>query len=112
MVQLENDLYLPVSYHEFQTKEQPLKHTNQHKIQQFKHNHFLLETYPIIQHTDVTLNTNKTEDFTQSNQNANYAELINTMKFSLPAMNVFIPKSPKHYNYFYSEQTELMDTLL
>ena len=37
---------------------------------------------------------------------------MNTKKFSLPAMADFIPKFPKLYNYFYSEQTELNDTLL
>ena len=99
-------------YHEFQTKAQPLEYIHQHKKQQFKHNHLLPETYLIIQHTDVTLNTKKTGPFTQSNQNANYAELINTKKFSFPAMDDFIPKSLKLYNYFYSEQTELIDTLL
>ena len=72
----------------------------------------MLETYPIVQHTDVTLNTNRTEPFKQSNQTANYAELINTVKFALPAQDDFIPKSPEIYNYFYSEQTEINDTVL
>ena len=34
-VQLENDLYLPVSYYEFQTKAQSLDNIQQQKIQQF-----------------------------------------------------------------------------
>ena len=89
-----------------------MEHIDQHKIKQFNHHLLLHETYPIIQHTDVTVNTNKTEPFTQSNQNANYAKLINTIKLSLLAMDDFITKSPKLYNYFYSEQTELNDTLL
>ena len=59
-VQLENDLHLSVSCHEFENKAQPLEHVHQNKIQQFTHNHLLPETYAIIQHTDVTLNTNKT----------------------------------------------------
>ena len=56
-VQLENILYLPVSYYKFQTKAQPLDNIHQQKIQQFK-NYSLPEIYPIIQHADVTLNTN------------------------------------------------------
>ena len=93
-MQLENDLYLPVSYHEFKTKAQPLKQLQQSKTQ-LKHNRLMLETYPIVQHTDVTLNTNKTEHFRQPTQSANYAELINNNKFALPALNDFIPKSPE-----------------
>ena len=89
-----------------------MEHIQKHKIRQLKHNHLLQDTYPIIQHTDFTPNTNETEYFTQSNQNANYTELINTIKFSFPGTADFIPKSPKLYNYFYSEQTELNDTLL
>ena len=34
-VQLENDIYLPVSYNEFKTKAQPLEQIPQNKIQQF-----------------------------------------------------------------------------
>ena len=111
-VQLENDLYLPVSHTEFKAKAQPLANLHQQKLQQFKNNNSSPENYPIIQHTDVTLNTDKTEPFTQSNHDANYAELINSIKFSLPAMGDFIPKSPAIYNYFYEEQTEIDDTLL
>ena len=37
-VQLENDLYLPVSYYEFHTKAQPLDNIHQQKIQRFKNN--------------------------------------------------------------------------
>ena len=85
---------------------------HQQKLQQIKNNYSLPEFYPIIQHTDVTLNTNKTENFTQFNHDANYAELLNSMKFSLPAMDDFIPKSPTLYNNFYEEQTEINDTLL
>ena len=110
-VQLKNE-NLPVSYNEFRNKAQTLEQIHQSKIQQFKHNQLLLETYPIIQHPDVTLNTNKTEPFTQPTEYTNYAELKNTMKFSLPTMNDFIPKSPELYNFFYSGQTELNDTLL
>ena len=61
--QLEYDLYLPVLYHKFQTKA-PLEHINQHNIQHLKNNRLLLENYLIIQHTDVTLKTKKTEPFT------------------------------------------------
>ena len=89
-----------------------MDHIHQHKIQHLKTYHSHPEVYPIIQHTDVTLKTNKTLPFTQTNHDANYAELINTIKFSLPAMDDFIPKSPVIYNYFYNEQTELDDTLL
>ena len=56
-VQLENDLYLPVSHCEFKTKAQPLENMHQQKLQQFKINYSLPENYPIIQHRDVTLNT-------------------------------------------------------
>ena len=82
----------------------------QQKLQQFKNNYSLPEIYNIIQHRDVTLI--QTEPFTQSNHNANYAELINSLNFSLPAMDDFIPYSPTLYNYFYEEQTEINDTLL
>ena len=57
-LQLENDLYLPVSYNEFQTKAQPLDHIHKRKLQHFKNNHSLSEIYPII-HTGDTLNTKK-----------------------------------------------------
>ena len=63
-------------------------------------------------HTDVTFNTKKTEPFTLFNHDANYAELINSIKLSLPAMDDFIPKSLSLYNYFYGEQIEINDTLL
>ena len=72
----------------------------------------MFENYSIVQQTDVTLNTNKTEPFTQCTQDANYAALINTIKFALPAMDDFIPKSPELYSYFYSEQMDLNNTLL
>ena len=42
--QLENDLYLPVLYHELKTKEQPLEQLQQNKTEQFKQKHSLLET--------------------------------------------------------------------
>ena len=32
-VQLENDLYLPVSHNEFETKDQPLENMHQQKLQ-------------------------------------------------------------------------------
>ena len=102
-VQLENDLYFPVSHYEFKTKAQPLESMHQQKLQQFKNNYPLPEIYPIVQHTDVTLNTNKTEVFILFNHDANCTELINTKKISLPAMDNFIPKSPTLYNYFYEE---------
>ena len=77
-VQLENDLYLPVSHYEFKTKAQPLDNAHQQK-QQLKQNRSPSEKYPIIQHTDVTQNTNKTAHFQKSNYDANYTELINTI---------------------------------
>ena len=109
-VQLEYDLYLSVSYREFKTKAQTLQQLQQNKTHQFQHNHLLLETYPIVQSTDVTLNTNKTEPLTQSTKNANYTELKNTINFSLPALDDFIPISPEIYNYFYNDQTEITYT--
>ena len=75
-VQLEIDLYLLILYHDFHTKAQPLEQIHQHKIQKLTNNNFLSETYPIIQHADVTLNTNKTEPYTSLNQDKNYEELI------------------------------------
>ena len=72
----------------------------------------MLEPYPVVQHTDVTPKTNKIEPYTQFTQNANYAELINTIKFSLPALDDFIPKSPEVCDYIYNEQTERNDTPL
>ena len=95
-VQLKNNLYLPVSHNEFKTRAQPFENLHQQKLQQFKNNYSSPENYPIIQHTNVTLNTNKTETFTQSNHDTNYAELINSFKFSLPAMDDLIPKI-NHY---------------
>ena len=111
-LQLEKDLCLPVLYYEFKTKAQPLENMHPQKLQQFKNNSSLPENYPIIQKIDVKLNTNKTENFIRYNHDANYVELINSTKFSLPAMDDFIPKSPNLYNYFYEEQTETNDTLL
>ena len=110
-VQLENDLYLPVSYYEFQAKALPLDDTHQQKIQQFKNNYSLPEIYLIIHHRDITLNTNKTEPLTQFNHDANYAELINIIKISLPAMDDFIPKFLILHNHFYEEQAEINDML-
>ena len=111
-LQLEKDLYLPVLSYEFKTKAQPLENIHQQKLKQFKNNSSLPENYPIIQNTDVTLNTNKTKHFIRHNHDANYVELINSTKFSLPAMDDFIPESPKLYNYFYEDQTDIKDTLL
>ena len=78
-VQLENDLYLPVSHYEFKTKAQSLENIHQQKLQQFIKKYSLPEIYPTIQHTDVTLSKNKTEPFTQSNHDANFAELKNSI---------------------------------
>ena len=111
-VQLENDPCLPVSYHEFCTKAQPLEHIHQKRNQQTNNTYFPPENYPIIQHTDVTLNTNKTEPYLHLKQDPNFAELINTIKFSPPPMDNFIPQSPRIYNFFYTENTEITDALL
>ena len=100
-----------MSHYEFKTKAQPLENIQQQK-KQSKINYSFPENNPIIQHTDVTLNTNKTEPFKNSNHHADYAELINSINFSLPAMDDFMPKSPTLYNYFYEEQLEVKDTLL
>ena len=99
-VKLENYIYLPSSYHVIKTKAQPLEHLKQNKTQQLKNQRSLLEFDPIVQHTDVTLNTNKTEAFTQFPQNTNYKDLINTIKFSLPGLDDLMPKSPEIYIYF------------
>ena len=40
------------------------------------------------------------------------SELINTIKFSLSALDNFMPKSPEINIYFYNEQKETSDTLL
>ena len=101
-----------MSHYELKTKAQPLENIHQQKIQQSKINYSFPENNPIIQHTDVTLNTNKTEPFKKSNPDADYAKLINSIKFSLPAMDDFITKSPTLYNYFYEEQLEVNDKLL
>ena len=101
-IQLEKNLYLPVSYYDSKTKAQLLD--NVHQKQQLKQKYSPAEIYPIIQHTDVTLNTNKTEPLQEFNHDANYAELINTLKFSIPAMDDFIPNSPTIYNYFYERK--------
>ena len=39
-------------------------------------------------------------------------ELINTIKFSLPALDDLIPKSQELYNYFCTEKTEINVTLI
>ena len=70
-VQLENDLDLPVSYHEFKTKAKPIEQTQQNKTKHINENQLPLEFYPIVQHTDVTLKTNKTETFIHLPQKAN-----------------------------------------
>ena len=110
-VKLENYFYLPSLYHEFKTKAQPLEHLKQNKTQHLKQHRSLLEFDPIVQHTDVTLNTNKTEPFTQFPQNTSHKDLINTIKLSLPAVDDLIPKSPEIYIYFNTEQTEINYTL-
>ena len=109
-VKLENDLYLPVLFHGFKTKAQPIKHRQQNKTKHFKQNELSSETYPSVQHTGVTLNTNKTQPFIHPPQNEIYVELINTNKFSLPALDDFVPKYPEVFNYFYNEQTLLYET--
>ena len=38
--------------------------------------------------------------------------LINTIRFSLQALDDFVPKYPEIYNCFYSEQTEINYNLL
>ena len=111
-VQPENNLYLPLSYHEYKTKAQPLELVHYHKKQQLKQGNSHLETYPIVKQTDVTLNTNETEPFTPDTQKANDADSINSIKFSLPAMDDFIPKSPEIFSYFFDKQTEVTDTFL
>ena len=74
-VQLENDLYLPVSHHEVKTKEQPLEGIHQQKLQNPNNNYSPPENYPVIQHTDVTINPNRTEPFTKYDHDAYSAEL-------------------------------------
>ena len=111
-VQLENDLSLSVSHTEIKTKAHTLENIHHQKLQHLKNYYSSPENYPIIQHTDVTLNMNQTEAFTQSNNDTNYAELINSIKFSTPAMDGFIPKLTTIYNYFYKEKTEIDDKLL
>ena len=44
--------------------------------------------------------------------NANYAEIIKSIKFSLSTIDDFIPESPETRNYFYNEQTEISDRFL
>ena len=103
-----NNLYVPVSVNEYKTKSQPLEHIHHHRNRQFcEINH--LEMYTIVQHR---CHTNKTEPFTLDSQKANYAELLNSIKFSLAAMDDIIPKSPETYNYFFYEQTELTNKFL
>ena len=111
-VQLENDLHLPVSHTETKNKTQPLENIHHQKLKHLKTNSSPPENYPIIQHTDVTLYMNKTEPLTQSNNDTNYAEFINSIKFSLPAMDDLISKSPTIYKFFYEKQTEIDGKLL
>ena len=40
-VQLENNLYLPISYHKYTTKTQPIKYVQNHKNKQLKQNQSL-----------------------------------------------------------------------
>ena len=87
-------------------KAQPLENVHHHRTEMLQQSRPFLENYSIVQHTDVTLNMDKTEPFTLDIQNSNYAELIKSIPFSLPAMDDFIPKSPDIHNYFYQEQTE------
>ena len=46
-VQLEDDHYLPVSYHEFRTKAQPLDHIHQKRNQHLKNNYFPQKVIPL-----------------------------------------------------------------
>ena len=111
-VQIENDLYLLVSYQEIKTKAQTLEQLQQNKVKHLKETQLPIEIYPYVQHTDVTLKTNETEPFIQFPHNANNAELINTNEFSLKALDDFISKSPEISNYSYNEQIEINDTPL
>ena len=111
-VQLKNDLYLPVSLHEFKNKAQPLGRITHNKTHQMCTSTNPESPYPIIQHAVFTLNINRTEPYTNLSTNANYAELINQINFSLPALDDFIPSSPKIYNYFYHQNTILDNTIL
>ena len=79
---------------------------------QTQNTYFPPKTYAIIQHTDATLNTNETELYLHLKQDPNYAELINTIQFSLQPIDDFIPQSPQIYKLFYTENTEITDALL
>ena len=105
-VQLENNIYLPDSYTEDSTEMQPLERIHNQRAKQTQQNQNFTETYPIVQHTDATLNTIKTDPFTTASQNLNYAELIKSIKFSFPVTDDFIPKPPEIYNYFHTQKTE------
>ena len=96
----------------YKTKAQIFEHIQYHRTQHLKQIQLHLEDCPIVQSTDVKLNMNKTEPITTDTQNSNYVELINSTKFSLPATYDFILKSPKLYNYFRDEQTEITETFL
>ena len=55
---------------------------------------------------------NKTEPFTPDNQHANCSELINSIKFLLPSMDDFIPKSAETNNYLYDKLPEISEIFL
>ena len=57
-----------------------------------------INTCPIVQFTDDTLNTSETEPLTKNPQDVDYAELINR-KFSILAIKDFVPKSLEIDNY-------------
>ena len=82
-VELKNNIYLPVSHAEFSTKSQPLEHIQNQRTKYIQQKKFQIETCPIVHHTDVALSIR-----------TDYTELIINIKFSCPAMEDFISKSP------------------
>ena len=53
---------------------------------------------------------NRSQPFTLNTQNANYEELINSIKFLLPAMDDYIAKTQELYNYFYEKEIEITES--
>ena len=52
----------------------------------------------------MKLKTNKTKPLTTNSENANYAELINSVKFSLPAIDDFKPEITRDFYLLLHQQ--------
>ena len=58
------------------------------------------------------IKTNKREPNTLNPQNKSNTELKNSIKFSTPAIEDFVPKQSEFYKFIFAENTEPIETFL